>query len=204
MSKVFANLAMSLDGYIAGPHAHPGNPLGDGGSRLHEWMFRIQPWRERHGMEGGEESRSALLVAETFDRTGAYVMGRRMFDEGEAARPDPPPFRAPVYVLTTTARAPWIREGGTIFTYVTDGIEAALEQARQSAGHKDVQIAGGAHTVREYLGAGLLDELQPHLVPILLGTGTRLLEGVASTAHLEVAQVIDAPDVTHLRYTVLR
>ncbi len=204
MSKVFANLAMSLDGYVAGPHARPGNPLGDGGSRLHEWMYRIRPWRERHGMEGGEQSRSALLMAETFDRTGAYVMGRRMFDEGEAAWPDPPPFRAPVYVLTTTAREPWVRAGGTVFTYVTEGVEAALAQASRSAGDKDVQVCGGAHTVREALNAGLVDELLLHLAPVLLGDGIRLLDGVDPSVHLEITQVVDAPDVTHLRYGVVR
>ncbi|WP_149182029.1 dihydrofolate reductase family protein [Streptomyces sp. TRM49041] len=203
MDKVFASLGMSLDGFIAGPHAGPGNPLGDGGARIHQWMYGVEAWRERHGMTGGETSRSGLVVAENFDRAGAYVMGRRMFDEGERAWPDPPPFQAPVFVLTTSARDAWVRQG-TVFTYVTDGIEAALEEARAVAGDKDVQISGGAHTVRQYLNAGLLDELEIHLAPLLLGDGIRLFDGVDPDLTLEVDRVVDAPAVTHLRYTVVR
>ncbi|MFB9392807.1 dihydrofolate reductase family protein [Streptomyces coeruleoprunus] len=203
-TRVFASLGMSLDGYVAGPHARPGNPLGDGGARIHQWVYGVEAWRRRQGMAGGETSRSGLVVAENFDRAGAYVMGRRMFDEGEVAWPDPPPFRAPVFVLTTTARDPWVRQGGTVFTYVTDGIEAALDLARGVAGDKDVQISGGAHTVRQYLNAGLLDELEIHLAPLLLGDGIRLFDGVDPDLRLEVDRVVDAPDVTHLRYRVVR
>ncbi|WP_175407692.1 dihydrofolate reductase family protein [Streptomyces sp. TRM64462] len=205
MSKVFVSLGMSLDGFVAGPHARPGNPLGDGGARIHTWMYGLQAWRERQELRGGEESRSGLVVAENFDRAGAYVMGRRMFDEGEAAWPDPPPFRAPVFVLTSTAREPWLRQGGTVFTYVTEGVEAALDLARAAAGpDKDVQISGGAHTVREYLNAGLVDELELHLAPVVLGDGIRLFDGVDPAVRLEVDRVVDAPDVTHIRYAVLR
>ncbi|MEU3447799.1 dihydrofolate reductase family protein [Streptomyces thermolilacinus] len=203
MSKVFASLGISLDGYVAGPHAGPGNPLGDGGERLHEWLYGVEAWRDRHGLGGGETGRSGLVVSEIFDRAGAYVMGRRMFDEGERAWPDPPPFRAPVFVLTTSARDAWVREG-TVFTYVTDGVRAALDQALAVANGKDVQISGGAHTVREYLNAGLVDELELHLVPVLLGDGLRLFDGVDPALRLVRERVVDAPDVTHLRYRTVR
>ncbi|CAL9399358.1 dihydrofolate reductase family protein [Streptomyces sp. enrichment culture] len=203
MSKVFASLGISLDGYVAGPHAGPDNPLGDGGERLHAWLYGVEAWRNRQGLDGGETGRSGLVVAETFDRAGAYVMGRRMFDEGERAWPDPPPFRAPVFVLTTTARDAWVREG-TVFTYVTEGVRAALDQALAVADGKDVQISGGAHTVREYLNAGLVDELELHLVPVLLGDGLRLFDGVDPALRLVRERVVDAPDVTHLRYRTVR
>ncbi|MFG3493815.1 dihydrofolate reductase family protein [Streptomyces sp. NPDC047928] len=201
--KVFASLAVSLDGFVAGPHGGPGNPLGDGGERLHAWLYGVEAWRARHGMRGGEEGRSGLVVAENFDRAGAYVMGRRMFDEGEAAWPDPPPFRAPVFVLTTTARDPWVRRGGTVFSYVTDGIDAALAQARAVAGDKDVHVSGGASTVRQYLNAGLLDDLELHLAPLLLGGGVRLFDGVDPDIRFSVDRVVDAPDVTHVRYRIV-
>ncbi|OEJ96511.1 dihydrofolate reductase family protein [Streptomyces thermolilacinus] len=203
MSKVFASLGISLDGYVAGPHAGPDNPLGDGGERLHAWLYGVEAWRNRQGPGGGETGRSGLVVAETFDRAGAYVMGRRMFDEGERAWPEPPPFRAPVFVLTTSARDAWVREG-TVFTYVTEGIHAALDQARAVAHGKDVQISGGAHTVREYLNAGLVDELELHLVPVLLGDGLRLFDGVDPALRLVKDRVVDTPDVTHLRYRTVR
>ncbi|MDT9683600.1 dihydrofolate reductase family protein [Streptomyces sp. TRM76323] len=203
MSKVFVSLGMSLDGFVAGPHAGPGNPLGDGGERLHAWQDAVGAWRDRREPGGGETGRSGLVVAENFDRAGAYVMGRRMCDEGERAWPDPPPFRAPVFVLTTSARDAWVR-GGTVFTYVTDGVRAALDQARAVADGKDVQISGGAHTVRQYLNAGLVDELELHVVPLVLGAGVRLFDGVDPALRLAKDRVVDAPDVTHLRYRTLR
>ncbi|URM91613.1 dihydrofolate reductase family protein [Streptomyces sp. MRC013] len=181
MDKVFASLGMSLDGFLAGPHAGPGNPFGDGGARLREW----------------------LVAAEDPARAGAYVMGRRTLDEGERLWSDPPPFRAPVFVLTTSARDALVREG-TVFTYVTEGVHAALDRARAAAGGRDVRISGGAHTVRQYLNAGLVDELELHLVPVLLGSGVRLLDGVDPALRLAKARAVDAPDVTHLRYRIVR
>jgi dihydrofolate reductase len=204
MSTVFASLGMSLDGFIAGPNAGPDNALGDGGALIHQWMYRVEAWRERQTLSGGEVNRDAELLEETYNRVGAYVMGRRMFDEGEIGWPDPPPFRAPVFVLTHTPREPWARQGGTKFTFVTDGLESAAEQAKAAAGDKDVQVAGGANTVAQALNAGLLDELEIHLAPVLLGAGIRLFdEAEAGEAKLEPARVVESPAVTHLRYRVV-
>ncbi|MFC8274570.1 dihydrofolate reductase family protein [Streptomyces sp. NPDC057271] len=200
MSKVFASLGMSLDGFIAGPGSRPDNPLGDGGMRIHEWVFDVESWRARQNAEGGQTDQDDDIVRENFDRAGAYIMGRRMFDEGEVGWPDPPPFRAPVFVLTHTPRAPWVRQGGTAFTFVTEGIDSALARARRAAGGKDVQISGGAHTVRQFIAAGLLDELQIHLAPLVLGAGVRLFDGVSTGLSLEPVRVVDSPRVTHLTY----
>ncbi|MFE0699291.1 dihydrofolate reductase family protein [Streptomyces sp. NPDC058872] len=200
MSKVFASLGMSLDGFIAGPGARPGNPLGDGGTRIHEWVYDVETWRARQNVEGGRAEQDDDVVRENFDRSGAYVMGRRMFAEGEVGWPDPPPFRAPVFVLTHTPREPWVRQGGTTFAFVTDGIHSALDQARKAAAGKDVQISGGAETVRQFIEAGLLDELQIHLAPLVLGAGVRLFDGVSPALGLEPARVVASPRVTHLTY----
>jgi dihydrofolate reductase len=148
VSKVIVDMGMSLDGFIAGPNAGPGNPLGDGGMRIHQWTFDVEAWRERQSLRGGKTNRDHEVVEEANARVEAFVMGRRMFDEGEVGWPDPPPFRAPVFVLTKDAREPWVRQGGTTFTFVTDGIERAIEQARAAAGGKDVRIAGGANAVK--------------------------------------------------------
>ncbi|MFG2983196.1 dihydrofolate reductase family protein [Streptomyces sp. NPDC048258] len=204
MSTVFASVGTTLDGFMAGPNARPGNPLGDGGLTIHRWVFEIDAWRERQGLPGGsgEHNASAELVEENFARTGAYVMGRRMFAEGELGWPDPPPFRAPVFVLTHAPREPWVRQGGTTFHFVTDGPEAALAAAREAAGGKDVQISGGAETVRTCLNAGLVDELEIHLAPILLGSGTRLFDGVDPSVRLTPDRTVATPQVTHIRYRV--
>jgi dihydrofolate reductase len=205
MSKVFVDMGMSLDGFIAGPNGGPHNPLGDGGHRIHRWLYDVESWRERQGLSGGQINQDDEVVKETYACVGAYVMGRRMFDEGEVGWPDPPPFRAPVFVLTHHARGPWARKGGTTFTFVTDGIESALEQARAAAGDKDVRIAGGAKTVQQFIKAGLLDELQIHLVPVVLADGVRLFESIdLKHIQLEKTRVIDSPEVTHLRYRVVK
>jgi dihydrofolate reductase len=205
VSKVVVDMGMSLDGFAAGPNAGPQNALGDGGHRIHQWLYEIEGWRERQSLAGGEINQDDEVVKESYARVGAYVMGRRMFDEGEVGWPDPPPFRAPVFVLTHEPREPWIREGGTTFTFVTDGAEGALEQATAAAGDKDVRIAGGANTVRQYLGAGLVDELQLHIAPVLLGSGVRLLDGPGlEQIELEPTRVIDSPKATHVRYRVVK
>ena len=203
---VFSDLGVSLDGYVAGPNAGPDNNLGDGGHLIHKWQYEVEAWRERQGEKGGERNRDHELAEEKFERTGAYVMGRNMFDEGEVGWPDPPPFRAPVFVLTSRARDPWEREGGTTFRFVTDGIEAAVEQARAAAGTKDVHVAGRASVVQQALEKGLLDEVQLHLAPVLLGEGVRLFNGVDQSDHakLEIDRVVESPLVTHLRYRVVR
>jgi len=196
-------MAMSLDGFIAGPNGGPGNPLGDGGPGLHQWVYELDSWLGRQGMDGGRVGQDDDLVKEIFGRTGAFVMGRRMFDEGEVAWPDPPPFRAPVFVLTHHSREPWVRQGGTSFTFVTDGIEHAVAQARAAAGDKDVQVSGGASTVQQALNAGLVGELQLHLAHVLLGDGVRLFEGVdPERLRLEPTRVLGSEQVTHVRYRV--
>jgi dihydrofolate reductase len=205
MGQVIVDMGMSLDGFVAGPNAGPENPLGDGGTRIHRWMYDVESWRGRQSLAGGQINQDDEVVKESYARVGAYVMGRRMFDEGEVAWPDPPPFRAPVYVLTNRAREPWVRQGGTTFTFVTDGIESALEQAREAAGEKDVRVAGGANTVQQFIEAGLVDEIQIHLAPVLLGEGIRLFERIgAEHVELESTRVIDSPNVTHLRYRVVK
>ena len=211
MSSVTCNISISLDGFVAGPNQSPENPIGEGGMGLHEWALSTEGWREPHGLEGGERNADSELVKELSKGVGAYIMGRKMF--GGGAGPwdkawtgwwgDEPPFHAPVFVLTHHAREPLPMEGGTTFTFVTEGIESALEQARAAAGDGDVAIPGGASAIQQYLAAGLLDELQLHIVPILLGGGERLLENVGSPV-LEPVEVIASPAVTHVKYRVVR
>jgi dihydrofolate reductase len=213
MTKVRANIAMSLDGFVAGPNPSEERPLGEGGEQLHEWALKLAAWRKPHGLEGGEVDASAAVLEETLAATGATIMGRNMFGGGPGPWGaeawggwwgDDPPFHAPVFVLTHYAREPLEKQGGTTFTFVTDGIESALEQAGAAAGSKDVSVAGGANVIQQYLVAGLLDELLINLVPVVLGGGTRLLEDTAGGKFaLEIARVIDAPDVTHVTYRVV-
>ncbi len=210
MARLTCDLSMSLDGYVAGPNPTLEQPLGEGGERLHEWAFRLKSFRERHGLPGGESGPDDDIVNEWLDANGAVVMGRRMFSGGEGPWEDDPnadgwwgddpPFHIPVFVLTHHPRDPVVKEGGTSFTFATDGIEAALEQAQAAAGEKDVQVGGGAELVQQYLNAGLLDELNIHLVPVLLGNGgVRLLDGL-EPAELELTRLIESDAVTHLRY----
>jgi dihydrofolate reductase len=203
MGKVVANMSMSLDGFIAGPNDGPERPLGNGGERLHEWLYDLTSWRELHGLVGGKTNRDAEILDESFKNTGAVVMGRRMFNNGEKYWGDNPPFHMPVFVLTHEAREKVVKEGGTTFTFVTDGIESALEQAKAAAGDKDVSVAGGADTVQQFIKAGLLDEIQIHLVPVLIGDGIRLFEHLGTEQiKLEITRVIESPGVIHLRYRV--
>ena len=214
MGKLTLDISMSLDGFIAGPNVGREHPLGEGGEQLHEWGTGLASWRERHGREGGARNRSDEVIEEGLANTGATIMGRRMFSGGEGPWEDDPgrdgwwgddpPFRMPVFILTQHAREPVAKQGGTTFTFVTQGIESALEQAREAAGDKDVAVAGGASVVQQYLRAGLLDELQIHLVPVLLGGGVRLLDQLGSARPaLEGARVIEAPGVTHLKFRVV-
>jgi dihydrofolate reductase len=203
MSIVFASIGMSLDGYIAGPNAGPGNALGDGGHRIHEWVLDLDGCEEDQGRGDGEDNADGEVVQEIRRRAGAYVMGRWMFDEGDSRRPDPPPFRAPVFVLTHHAREAWTHRRGAPFTFVTAGVTTAVEQAREAARDKDVQVVGGATTVQQCLEAGVLDELQIHLAPVLLGSGVRLFDRItAGSQRFDTTRVIDSRGVTHLRYRV--
>jgi dihydrofolate reductase len=213
MGRLTLDISMSLDGYIAGPNQTLELPLGQGGEQLHEWVLGLAAWRERHGLSGGETNRDAEVVEESIAAVGATVMGRRMFSGGSGPWTDDPnadgwwgddpPFRHPVFILTHHPRETVTKQGGTTFNFVTEGIEAALDQAREAAGDKDVAVAGGANVVQQYLTAGLLDELQIHVVPVLLGGGVRLFADGAETVGLESTRVIESPSVTHLRYRVL-
>ena len=208
---LFADISTSLDGFVAGPSPSLEDPLGKRGEELHEWAFAARAWREAHGREGGEPSVDSDVIQETLDRTGATIMGRLMFSGGSgpwADDPnangwwgDEPPFGHPVFVLTHHEREPLVL-GATTFTFVTGGIDAALEAARDAAGGKDVHVAGGASAVQQYLAAGLLDELEVHVAPILLGGGTRLF--AKASAKLELDRTISSPAVTHVRYRVVR
>jgi dihydrofolate reductase len=210
MAKVRFRIAMSLDGYTAGPQQSKENPLGVGGHQLHEWAFPLAAWRALHGLEGGEVNESTRVVEESLANIGATIMGRNMFGghpgPWDAAEPwngwwgVDPPFHHPVFVLTHHARPPLALEGGTIFTFVTDGIAAALELARGAARGQDVALAGGANTAQQYLGAGLVDEMEIHLVPMLLGAGERLFEGVRDLGGLQLVRTIAASNVTHLKF----
>ncbi|MFC8299858.1 dihydrofolate reductase family protein [Micromonospora orduensis] len=209
MGMVSSQLSISLDGYVAGPEQSQQDPLGRGGLRLHEWVFGLDTWRAQHGLSGGDRGVDADVVEEMTRDIGAYVMGRRMFGGGDGAWDeswqgwwgDDPPFRTPVFVLSHHPRAPLVM-GGTEFRFVTDGTESALRQAREAAGDRRVSIAGGASTVRQYLAAGFVDTLQLHLVPIILGAGERLFDGIEP--RLEQVSVVAGPTVTHLTYRVLR
>lgn len=207
MSRVFVDLGISLDGFVAGPNRGPGNPLGDGGLAIHDWMFATATFRERLCGDPGDGERGLDddVLAQGFARSGAYVIGRRMFDEGEVCWPEDAPFRAPVFVVTRHARAPWVRNGGTIFHFVTDGLLAALTRAREAAGARDVRIGGGADLVQQAFAAGVVDELTLHVVPLLLGRGLRLFDGVATgDLVLEPNGAAASPRVQHLHYRVRR
>ena len=211
MSSITCQISISLDGFVAGPNQSLENPIGEGGLRLHEWVFQTASWRAKEGQTGGAHSVDSDVVDGLFQNVGAYIMGRNMFGPGRGQWDEgwrgwwgeDPPYHVPVFVLTHHARAPLPMKGGTTFNFVTDGIHSALAQARAASTGKDVHIAGGARTIQQYLAAGLLDELYLHIVPIVLGAGERLLENVGNPT-LEPVQVIASPSVTHIRYRVVR
>jgi dihydrofolate reductase len=211
MSKLRFNISMSLDGFVAGPDPTEQEPLGKRGEELHEWVLPLAAWREPHGYEGGEVNASTPIVESWTENVGANIMGRNMFGGGPGPWGEPPwqgwwgdepPFHHPVFVLTHHARDP-LELKGTTFHFVTDGIESALEQARDAAGDKDVSIAGGASVAQQYLAAGLMDEMEIAVVPIFLGGGTKLLENLGDAGlRINQVQAIEAPGVVHLRYEV--
>lgn len=205
MSKVVARLAMSLDGYVAGPDSGVEHPLGVGGERLHRWVYGLRAFREAQGATGGVDNADSRLLADWNARLGAVVMGRHMYLTGEQPWGDNPPFHSPVFVVTHHPRATLHKEGGTTFTFVTEGLEHALDRAREAAGDKDVSVAGGAHLVQQLIRAGLLDELLLHVVPVLACTGTRLFDDLGEK-HIEweKSAVLDSPEVTHIHLRALR
>ncbi len=197
MSKVYCEISMSLDGFISGPNVRVGNGMGDGGDRLHDWIF--DP-KTNTLTEAGKK-----IMDEKSTSNGAVIIGKRMFDVGFEPWGDPPPFGMPVFIVTHEKRAPLPMKGGTTYTFVTDGIEAALKLARAAAGDKDVLIQGGANIIQQYLEAGLLDEMQIQLIPILFGDGTRLFEGLDPEGiELRKTSSIDTPAATHLRFKVVK
>jgi dihydrofolate reductase len=212
MGKVRYGASVSLDGYAAGPDQGPDHPLGVRGELLHDWMRELAAWRKQAGLEGGVENESTEKIEPT-GRTGALIMGRNMFGGGQGPwaeeQPwngwwgDDPPFHLPVFVLTHHPRPPLHMTGGTSFTFVQEGIEAALELAREAAGERDVTISGGATTAKQYLAAGLIDELEISLVPVLLGEGVRLFDDRSlGGTRFEQVRVTEGPGVTHLEYRV--
>jgi dihydrofolate reductase len=202
MSNVLVNITMSLDGYVAGPNDGPELGLGEGGERLHEWVFNLASWRGPHGLEGGETNVDSEILDETIKATGAVIVGRRMFDNARGWGEEPP-FHVPVFVLTHEPREDLVK-ADTTFIFVSDGIDSALKQARAAAGSKDVSIGGGANTIQQFLNAGLVDEIHLHVAPLLLGGGIRLLDNLQPGIELEKTRVIDSPQVTHLRFRVVR
>jgi dihydrofolate reductase len=211
MSSVTCQISISLDGFVAGPNQSLNNPIGEGGMRLHEWAFATDSWRKQQGLNGGERSADSEVVEDVMHGVGAYIMGRKMFGGGEGPWDETwtgwwgedPPYHAPVFVLSHHSREPLPMQGGTIFNFVNDGIESALEQARAASGDRAVAIAGGASTVQQYLAAGMLDELYLHIVPIILGAGERLLQDIGDPT-LQPVSVTASPTVTHVKYSVLR
>ena len=219
MAKLRFRISISLDGYVAGPNQSTRDPLGMGGERLHEWVTPLKAWRSSHGMPGGEVNESTRVIDEQMANIGATIMGRNMFGghpgpwiplsvdgEGHEVRwngwwGENPPFHHPVFVLTHHARPTLLLQGGSSFTFVTDGIESALRQAQKAAGGKDISLSGGARAAQQFLKAGLVDEMELSQVPILLGDGERLFENVGDNLHgLQLVRTVATPQVTHLKF----
>jgi dihydrofolate reductase len=209
VSKIFVNIGLSLDGYMA-PEGmaieHWNNPQyknwGAKWGTLMEWILKQEYFRANLKFgPGGETGLENDMLRHTMERSGANIMGKRMFEQGEVSWPDDAPFHTPVYVLTHEKREPWVRPGGTTFYFVNDGPESALDQARQSAGDRDVRISGGADVIQQYLNMGVIDELEIALAPVLFGSGRRLFENVdESVQRFRIDKVVDGSSATHLRY----
>jgi dihydrofolate reductase len=213
MSKLRCDISISLDGFVAGPNQSEETPLGEGGEQLHDWVIALAAWRESHGKPGGEVNESTPILEETLENVGAGIMGRNMFgpirgewgdEDWKGWWGDDPPYHNDVFILTHHARDPVEMEGGTTLHFVTDGIERALELARDAAGGRDVRLWGGAQVIQQYLAAGLLDELELHVVPVLLGDGARLFKRLGDAeVQLEQVRAVEAPGVAHLKYRLV-
>lgn len=205
MSKIIFDSAISLDGFFAGENRSPKNPMGGVSEKLHEWMFKQKAFWKHIKMEGGQEFGSdGKLIDDVFDRTGSYIMGKRMFEEGEVVWAEDL-FEADVFVLTHEKREPWVQKGTTTFYFINDGIESALEKARKSANGKDIRIQGGANTIQQFLNAGLIDEFFIHIAPVFLGRGIRLFDGIDKNIYdIEIMDVIPSELTTHLRYKLTK
>ncbi|HEU0072556.1 MAG TPA: dihydrofolate reductase family protein [Dehalococcoidia bacterium] len=214
MSKVRVHMMISADGYVAGPNQAPDKPFGDIPEGFLRWVFELRSFRQDHGMEGGKDGPSSDVLGETSANLGATIIGRNMFGGGTGPWPEPawdgwwgenPPYHTSVFVITHHPRAPLVMQGGTTFHFVTAGIESALDQARVAAGERDIRIGGGANVVNQYLAAGLIDEIELHVVPFILGGGARLFDNIGSPPpELEVIRVVPSPEATHIKYRVIR
>jgi dihydrofolate reductase len=214
MSRFRLRITMTLDGYVAGPNQSVENPLGEGGEQIHDWQVKTLSFRQTHGGEGGEAGINDEIIREVSANIGATIMGRNMFgggpgpwgkDQWRGWWGENPPFHTPVFVITHYPREPLAMEGGTTFYFVADGIESALRQAADAAGGRDVLLGGGASVARQYLAAGLLDEVDLHLVPLLLGGGERLFDNLGGAGvQLEQVRAVQGPGVTHLKYRVVK
>ncbi|HZO58808.1 MAG TPA: dihydrofolate reductase family protein [Solirubrobacterales bacterium] len=203
MGKVTFDLSMSLDGFITGPDDNPQQGLGEGGERLHEWIYDLESFHSLHGREGGEQNRDSEILQESFSDVRGVVIGRRMYDNAHEQWGENPPFPGRVHIVTHRGQDPIVK-GQTTYNFVTGGIESALDEARADAAGKDVAIAGGADVVQQYLRAGLVDEFQVHVVPLFLGGGRRLFENLGDAPQLETVRVVESPRVTHIKFRVLR
>lgn len=205
MSKVFFDVGLSLDGFIAGENRGPKNTIGDGGMTIHNWMFKQKAFWQHLGVPGGvENGADGKLINDVFAKAGAYIMGKRMFEEGEPNWPENL-FKADVYVLTHEKRKPWVQKGTTTFYFTDDRIENVLAKAKESAKGKDVRIQGGAEAIRQYLNAGLIDDFTIHIAPVLLGSGIRLFDSIDKNKYtVDIAETIHSPMVTHLRYKLTK
>jgi dihydrofolate reductase len=214
MGKVRFHMAMSIDGFTSGLNQRLDKPFGDNTDALNAWVFRLRSFQEMSGRAGGATGPSDDVVRERMSNMGAVVMGRHMFGGGHGPWPEPewngwwgdePPFHCPVFVLTHYAREPQPMLGGTTFYFVTEGIDEALDRARAVAGERDVVVGGGATAVRQYLRAGAIDEFEIHLVPTFVGAGQRPFDAaVLAGLRLEQIRVVEAPDVTHIKYRIGR
>lgn len=206
MSKIIFDSGISLDGFFAGDNRGPHNPMGGVSGEIHSWMFKQKAFWKHINMDGGGEEYGAdsKLIDDVFARTGSYIMGKRMFDEGEVVWKEDL-YKADVYVLTHQKREPWIQKGTTTFYFINDGIQSALEKAKKSANGKDIRIQGGANTIQQFLNAGLIDEFFIHIAPAFLGSGIRLFDGIDKNIYdLQIAEVIPSDLTTHLRYKLTK
>ena len=201
MSKIIFDSGISLDGFFAGDNRGPKNPMGGVSGKIHMWMLNQKAFWDHLGMETGkEDGPDGKFIRETIARTGSFIMGKRMFEEGEVSWPEDL-YKADVYVLTHEKREPWIQKGTTKFYFINDGIHSALEKARQSARGKDIRIQGGANTIQQFLNSGLVDEFFIHIAPVFLGSGIRLFDGIDKDIYdIQIVEIIPSDLTTHLRY----
>ena len=201
MNKIIFDSGISLDGYFAGENRSPSNPMGGVSPKIHNWMFNQKAFWDYLGVDNDkEDGPDGKYIRETIDRTGAFIMGKRMFEEGEASWPEDL-YKADVYVLTHEKREPWVQKGSTTFYFINDGIQSALEKAKKSAKGKDIRIQGGANTIQQFLNAGLIDEFFIHIAPVFLGSGIRLFDGIDKEIYdIQIAEVIESNLTTHMRY----